>query len=218
MANKLGALIKEYRKSHDLSLRDFGKVAGLSHTHVSSIENGIDPRTGKEVRVSNDTIEKLANAMSLENSYLLNLSLGIDDIGSVAEAKSYKIPVFGQIAAGNPIFANDEIVDYEEVPRSWKNKGEFFAVRLKGDSMLPRFSDGDVVIVRKQDSVDSGDLAIVLVNGDEATFKKVELLDNGIVLIALNSAVYTPKVYTNDDIERLPVRIIGKVVEARIKL
>lgn len=196
-----GKQVKKYRKEMSLTQDELAKMSNISRGYLSDIENDRN-------NPSLDTLKDIAMALNVDLSTLL-----LDS----PQPKSYKIPVFGQVAAGNPIFASDEIIDYEEIPIEWKGKGEFFAVRLKGDSMLPRFAEGDVVIVRKQDSVDNGDLAIVLVNGDEATFKKVEKLDNGLMLIGLNSS-YIPKVYTNEDIERLPVKIIGKVVEARIKL
>ena len=78
--------------------------------------------------------------------------------------------------------------------------------------------EGDVVIVRRQDDVDSGDVAIVLVNGDEATVKRVKKQEDGITLIANNISVYEPHYYSNKEIEELPVRILGKVVELRGKL
>ena len=82
--------------------------------------------------------------------------------------------------------------------------------------MEPKISEGDVVIVRKQPDVESGEIAIVLVNGDEATIKKVQKFNGGINLIPSNSA-YDVMTYTNEQIEKLPVRILGKVVELRAK-
>lgn len=83
--------------------------------------------------------------------------------------------------------------------------------------MEPRILDGDVVIVKKQEDVESGDVAIVLVNGNEATVKRVKKQKNGITLIANNISVYEPHYYSNEEIEDLPVRILGKVVELRGK-
>ena len=83
--------------------------------------------------------------------------------------------------------------------------------------MEPRFIEGDTVIVRRQPDVESGEIAIVLVNGDEATMKKILKQQSGITLIALNPAVYEPHFYTNEQIEELPVVIYGKVVELRGK-
>lgn len=218
MANNLGKYIKNYREMYGLSLRSFGDLANLSHTHVSSIENGVDPRTGKEVKITNDTIEKLANAMNVESSFLLDLSLGIDDDSDNNKAKTYKIPVYSQVGAGEDYLANNDIVDWEEIPIKYKNLGDFFGVKIRGDSMEPAFKDGGVLVVKSQNDVDSGDLAIVLVNGFEGTFKKVIKSNKGITLVAFNTNVYLPHFYSYDDVRDLPVRILGKVVQYRLNL
>jgi repressor LexA len=83
--------------------------------------------------------------------------------------------------------------------------------------MEPRFIEGDIVIVKKQPDIESGDIAVVLVNGEEATLKKVIKQQNGIMLVASNQDVYQPTFYSNEAIENLPVEIIGKVVELRGK-
>lgn len=130
---------------------------------------------------------------------------------------SVSIPVLGQVAAGIPIEAITDILDYEEIPAHMIRDGsEFFALQLKGDSMEPRMKSGDVVIVRKQDTCDSEDIAIVCVNGDEATCKKVIKQSDGILLMPFNSS-YSPTFYNKEQIENLPVRIFGKVVELRAK-
>lgn len=128
-----------------------------------------------------------------------------------------KIPVLGHVVAGIPIEAIQEILDYEEIDEALASTGDFFALRVVGVSMEPRIREGDVVIVRKQPDVDSGDTAIVLVNGDEATVKKVKKLPDGIMLIANNPEVYEPKFYNRQQIEELPVVVLGKVVELRAK-
>ena len=94
--------------------------------------------------------------------------------------------------------------------------GDFFALRIAGTSMEPKFSEGDVVIVRKQDSVESGEIAVVLVNGDDATCKKVLIHDNGLSLVSLNSS-YAPMFFTDKEVLTLPVQILGRVVELRAK-
>ena len=112
--------------------------------------------------------------------------------------------------------AVEYIIDYEEISEDMARQGEFFALQIKGDSMEPKISDGDVVIVRKQPDIESGETAIVLVNGDEATIKKVQKFTGGINLIPSNPA-YDVMTFTNEQIEKLPVRILGKVVELRAK-
>ena len=127
------------------------------------------------------------------------------------------IPILGKVAAGVPIEAVEEILGHEEISRDMAANGEYFALRIKGESMAPKMSDGDIVIVRRQPDVDNGQTAVVLVNGDEATVKRIKKSDAGIMLMPTNPA-YEPMFYSNDEIERLPVTIIGRVVELRAKL
>ena len=131
--------------------------------------------------------------------------------------KGIKIPILGSVIAGVPIEAIEEILGYEEISQDMVKTGEYFALRIKGESMEPKMSEGDIVIVKKQNTVDSGQIAIVLVNGYEATVKKVRFRDNGIELIAFNSYVYEPHFYNAKEIQELPVQIIGRVVELRAK-
>ena len=104
----------------------------------------------------------------------------------------------------------------ELMAKHWNIEGEFFALRVKGDSMEPRIKEGDIVIVRKQDDVDNGDLAVMLVNGDEATLKKIQKFNGGINLIPSNPS-YAVMTYTSQEILDLPVRCLGKVVELRAR-
>lgn len=133
-----------------------------------------------------------------------------------AYIKAVRIPVLGAVVAGVPLEAIQEILDYEEISSQLASQGEFFALKIKGNSMEPKMSEGDVVIVRKQEDVDNGDIAIVLVNGDEATVKKIKKFDGGINLISFNNT-YDVITFSNKQIEELPIRIIGKVVELRAK-
>lgn len=130
--------------------------------------------------------------------------------------RGVKIPVLGTVAAGIPIEAVEDILDYEEIEPELAATGEFFALQIKGDSMEPRMQSGDVVIVRQQPDVESGDVAVVLINGDEATVKKLLKQSGGIVLQAFNPA-YDPMFFSPQDIEEKPVRVIGKVIELRGK-
>lgn len=131
--------------------------------------------------------------------------------------RGVRIPVLGRVVAGIPIEAVEEVLDYEEITPELAATGEFFALQVRGDSMEPTLRDGDVVIVKKQPTVDSGDIAIVLVNGNDATVKEIKESPSGITLIGHNVAVYTPQFYSNKEIQNLPVQIIGKVVEMRRK-
>lgn len=126
------------------------------------------------------------------------------------------INVLGRVAAGIPIEAVEEIIDTEEISAEMARTGEFFGLRIHGDSMEPRMCEGDVVIVRKQDDAESGEIVIATVNGSDATCKRLRKYRDGIELISNNPA-YSPMFYSNKEIENKPVRIIGKVVELRGK-
>lgn len=145
--------------------------------------------------------------------------VSVDDLtgaGVPGPRKGVKIPVLGCVQAGIPSEAVENILDYEEISPEMASQGEFFALKVRGNSMEPRFSPGDVVIVRRQPTVESGEIGVVLVNGDCATVKKVVRYPGGISLVAFNPT-YDPMYFSNEEIESLPVSILGKVVELRAK-
>lgn len=131
--------------------------------------------------------------------------------------KTKTINVLGRVAAGIPINAIEEIIDTEEITEDLSKNGEFFGLKIKGDSMEPRICNGDVVIVRQQNDAESGDIVIAMVNGDDATCKRLVKYASSIALVSLNTK-YEPMMFTIEEIETKPVRIIGKVVELRGKL
>ena len=139
----------------------------------------------------------------------------------VTRGMGRKIGVLSSVGAGIPIeavdvFDQDDPEAWEEITADLAKGGEFFALRIKGDSMLPRIRRGDVVIVRKQDTVEEGDCAIVLVNGNEGVCKRIHYRDDGISLLS-NNEEYPPITFTRQQITDMPVRIVGKVEEIRGK-
>lgn len=155
-----------------------------------------------------DKIELMANYFNVTKADLVEKHK--------EKRNKFLIPVLGRVVAGIPIDAVEEILDYEEISEEMARNGEHFALQIKGDSMEPKFSEGDVVIVRKQTTVEDNEIAIVLVNGNDATIKKIKRFDDGITLIPTNPD-YDVITYTNKQIEELPVIILGKVVELRAK-
>lgn len=127
-----------------------------------------------------------------------------------------RIPVLGDVAAGIPIEAIEEWDDWEEINADKLTAPDYVALKIHGDSMEPKLENGDIVIVECGNPCKTGDCAIVLINGSEATCKKIQFMPNGIKLISLNPA-YDPMFYSKKQIEELPVRIFGKVVESRRK-
>lgn len=132
-----------------------------------------------------------------------------------AAPSSIRVPVLGSIPAGIPMEAIQDILDWEEIPAEWARGGkEYFALKVSGDSMYPRYEAGDVIIVHKQDTCESGQDCVVMVNGDDATFKRVKLMDNGLMLQPINPS-YDPLVFTAAQVASLPVRILGVAVQLR---
>ena len=187
----------------------------FSKSHLSQYVNG-------KSNPDNEKIFLLSKVFGVTEAWLLGYDvpryerLEENKINQSSKTQGLKIPVLGTVAAGIPISAVEDILDYEEVPQSWESQGEFFALKIKGDSMEPRMESGDVVIVKQQSDANSGDTVIVLVNGDDATCKRLQKTDNGIMLVSTNPK-YPPMFYSTEDIQTKPVVILGKVVELRQK-
>ena len=203
----IGQKIKERRKSLGMSAEELGYLIGKNPATISRYEKG--------------DIEKLPSTILGPLAKALKCSAGELIAGADTETptptqdQSIRIPVLGYVVAGVPISAVQDILGYEEISKDLSLTGEFFALRIKGDSMEPTFTEGDIIIVRQQPDVESNEIAVVLVNGDEGTVKRIKKDDHGIVLIGDNALAFSPKFYSNDEIASLPIKIIGKVVELR---
>lgn len=194
----IGERIKFVRNKSPMTQSFLADVIGIDRRTIINWEkNDTEP--------SREMMEKLASALGTSKDFIM---YGTNNIK--------KIPVYGKVAAGIPLEAIEEILDYEEIPAHWGNVSEYFALKVRGESMQPRMYENDVVIIRKQSDVDTGDIAIVLVNGADATIKKVLKTQEGITLQPLNFN-YQPVYYSNEDIEKLPITILGRVVELRAK-
>lgn len=192
--------LRELRKARRMTQSEVAKIVGIGQSGYSFWENG-------RSKIDDASLKKLAGFYGVTVDYIL----GGD---APAEISTVRIPVLGDVAAGIPIEAITDIVDYEEIDAALAATGEFFGLRVKGDSMEPRMMEGDVVIVRKQDCAETGDTVVVLVNGDSATVKKIKYGPDGISLIPTNP-VHDVQFFSAADVERLPVRVIGRVVELR---
>ncbi|WP_337803000.1 S24 family peptidase [Megasphaera sp.] len=204
-----GKRLKMLREEKGLTQKDLAEKLSLTPKAISFYELGSREPSG-------DALIRMAHILGTTTDYLLGNSTTKEADQKVG--RGVRIPVLGRVVAGIPIEAVEEILDYEEITPELAATGEFFALKIRGHSMEPRMMEGDVVIVRRQDDVDSGDVAIVLVNGDEATVKRVKKQPEGITLIATNTSVYEPHFYSNKEIADLPVRILGRVVELRGKM
>ena len=203
--DNLKRLIEERR----VTSQEFAKAINVSPSTVSMwITNKSLPRM--------ELLDKIADYFNIDvvNLYFDNSKQ--NERISVSSKKGVAINVLGRVAAGIPIEAIEDIIDTEEISDEMAKSGEFFGLQIHGDSMEPRMCEGDVVIVRKQDDAESGDIVIAMINGDDATCKRLRKYRDGIELIS-NNPSYEPMFFSNQEIQEKPVRIIGKVVELRGK-
>lgn len=205
----LGDLIREYRDTHDLSQRQFAIQCDLSNGYISILEKGINPSTGKPVTPTLPQLKKLADGMRISLTELFEKADDMPiDIGAniIPMPETRKIPLVGTIACGAPILADENIEEYVSIP---KHIHADFALTCKGDSMInARIFDGDIVYIRQQETVENGEIAAVLIDG-EATLKRVKIYEDHIVLEPENP-MYKPYSYWNEEITSL--RILGKAV------
>ena len=205
---------EERRIARSLTKNYVERFIGIPSHSMEEVEDGSRELTDEEVT-------RLAIVLDTTYDYLMGLTdnpqVPLDDHAGV------KIKVFGEVAAGIPIqqidnFDPDDADSWEEIDRRTAKSGTYFALRIKGDSMEPRIYNGDVVIVRVQCCVNSGDIAVVAVSRDTATCKKVMYdQSGGMFLMSLNPN-YAPMYFTPEQVHTLPVTILGKVVELRGKI
>ena len=193
-------IIKDLRLKRGITQSELANLCGVHQTAVSQWEKG---RTLPD----KNTLVKLSDIFGVSIDTLMNKN---------PVAKQNSIPVLGYVRAGCPAEAIENIIDYEDISTEMSAKGEHFGLKVVGDSMSPRICQDDVVIVRKQNHIESGEIGVVLINNLDATVKKVIKNGTGLTLIPFNPE-YEPLVFSAEEIVTLPVTIIGKVVELRGK-
>ena len=197
--------IKRLREEKGLSQDALAKLTGYSdRSSITKIEKG-------HVDLQQSKIELFAKALGTTSRDLVG-----DMDSSLPVKKGIAINVLGRVAAGIPIEAIENIIDTEEISEEMAKTGDFFGLQIHGDSMEPKISEGDIVIVRKQEDAENGQIIIATVNGTDATCKRLRKYRDGIELIS-NNPSYSPMFFSNEEIESKPVKIIGRVVELRSK-
>ena len=178
--------------------------SGAGRNFMDNIKKGSIPSVAK--------VQMLADYLGVTTSELLGEASGSSSAG-------IRVPVLGTIPAGIPLEAIEDILDWEEIPAAWgSGDRQYFGLRVKGDSMYPRYLEGDTVILRKETTYESGDDCAVLVNGEEATLKQVIKKGDGSLELRPTNPAYPPRIYSPAEIGALPVQIIGVVVELRRKI
>lgn len=203
---EIGMRIREKREAIGMTQEELASKLGYKNkSSIAKIE------TGANDIVQSKVIE-FANVLNTTVAYLM----GWEKNNISSDKKGITINVLGRVAAGIPIEAVEDIIDTEEITEELAKTGTFFGLQIRGNSMEPRMCEGDVVIVRQQDDAESGDIVIAMVNGDDATCKRLRKYRDGIELIS-NNPSYEPMFFSNEEIASKPVKIIGKVVELRGK-
>lgn len=184
---------------------DLSEKTGIDKSKISSYMSG-------RYKAKQDGVYLLAQALNVSEVWLMGYDVPMEST-PIKKISKIRIPVLGKVKAGYDYLAQENIIGYESIDNV-SDSENYYALQISGDSMEPLFSDGDIAIVHKQDDFESGNTCIILINGDEATVKKVVRMDDGIDLIAMNP-YYPIRHFTKNEMNEIPVKIIGKVVEAR---
>lgn len=205
--------LKKAMEMKNIKQVDLVEKTGLDKTLINKYLAGI-------TNARQQKLTKLADALGVNEVWLMGYDVPMQrdlTIGTSLASKSAVVFVYGSIPAGIPMECIEDIIDTEEIPVDMLKGGkQYFGLKVKGNSMEPEYLDGDTIILEKADDCESGDDCVVMVNGNDGTFKRVIKNKDGIILQPLN-AEYIPFVFTNEQIESLPVRVIGIVVEIRRK-
>ena len=205
-----GERIKKLRKEHKLTQEELGKMLGVQKAAIQKYEKGTVKNIKKE------SILKLADILDTTPEYILGWDGAANSLEPVSAEDFVKVPVIGRVAAGISCFAENNIVDYENVLKADVRGNEQYAfLRVVGDSMYPMLMENDLVLVRCQTSIDSGSIAVVIVDDEDGVIKKVVYGDDFIELQSINP-MYPPRRFEGRDVLR--IRVFGLVKEVKRKL
>lgn len=223
----LGDIIRQFREEHQMSLQDFANLIGTSRSYIHMLEKNINPSTNKPINPSIETLKSLANAMNMD---LENLLKQLNDNQNIyLNENEYQkqfiktdalgnpvvpIPILGNVKAGYDYLAQENWIGTVDVDKKLADSGELFALKVKGDSMSPILIEDDIVIVKRQNDFETGDIVVAIINGDEATIKKGKKSDTSILLQPFNTN-YEPLIFTNEEMKTIPVLIIGIVKQLK---
>ena len=204
--------LRKLRRSKGLTQSELGKKLNVSNGTIAMWET--DKR-----QPDLETINKIASFFNVSVDYLMGRDQKVDNnvAGVQMERNTVRIPVYGTIPAGVPIemIEDSYIEDYEDISADLLRSGnKYFALRVRGDSMLPKFESGDILILKQTEDCESGAYCAVSINHTECTFKKVIKKMNGLTLMPLNPD-FEPLFFTNKEVAELPVTILGVVKEVR---
>lgn len=205
----MGERIKQLRLAAGLSQEELGTKVGVQKAAIHKYENGL------VVNLKRAMIDKLAKALYTTPAYLLGLEENTLPTPAQPYHPTHSIPILGRISAGLPIYAEQNIEGYTYTDLN--GGSEYFALRVSGDSMNALgINDGYLIIVRRQDEVENGEVAVVMVGGEDATVKRFYATDSTVTLMPQSTnPIHQPQIY---DPAKTPIRVLGKVVKVEFYL
>ena len=205
----VGSKIKEYRIRKNITQQELGEYLGTTSQTISRYESGT-------LEANQNVIFKLADYFNVSiNDFFPPIEF--DNGTLIGSAKIIEIPVLGSIKAGTPIEAQTDIIDYVDIPEEWTKGGKkFYGLKISGNSMYPKYSNNDTVIFEQNEDSQlfNGKDCAIMINGTDATFKKMIVNDNGIILQAYNMD-YQPMIYSKEQVAALPIKVVGIAREKR---
>lgn len=204
--------LKELRQGKNLTQEELAEELGIAQKQISRYENGLRNFKQEFLFMLAEYFNVSINDFFPPTTFDNGTTIDVED--------SISIPIFGVIKAGIPIESQADIIDYVEIPRSWTRGGKkFYGLKISGDSMETKYFQDDIVIFEQNDDSNlfNGKDVAVMINGTEATFKKILVNDNGIVLQPYN-AKYDIMVFSKEDVINLPIKVVGIAIEKRTKL
>lgn len=215
----VGEIIKDFRSKYNVTMDDFAQMAGICKGYVSMLEKNENPRTKKPITPTTKTLKGVATALGISVSALMDKMNQSDDteVHHYPSERTVIIPVIGTVRAGVGGLALEDNMGYETVDAHMLygyDVADFFYLTVKGDSMVPRLYEDDLVLVRKQSNIDSGSYGIVTIDDEEGVVKIVQHNKNSVTLISQNHN-YPPRVFEGKNMKR--IKIIGKVIESKSK-
>ncbi len=214
LSNYFSKNLKFLRENKGISKNKLGEMVGVNQTTIGRWENN-------EITPSIDNVEEVAKVLNVPLPDILIQDLSFDNATPVdISSDIIQIPVYGTIKAGIPIEAQEDIIEYVDIPKSWTKGGKkFYGLKISGDSMFPKYDENDIVIFEQNEDREmyNGKDCAVMINGTESTFKKLLVNEQGIVLQPYNAA-YDIMMFSREQVENLPIRVVGIAREKRTRI
>lgn len=223
----IGENIKKIRLSKGFGLNELARMSGVNASYISALER--DEKNNPSISI----LEKIAAALDVSVDAFMTKSINIYQdsnnpfngpgpivkeskasyLDELSQSDFVQIPIVGSVRAGEPIIAQDNIEGYQPTLKAFLSRDkDYFYLKVQGDSMNIEFNEGSLLLIEKTTCVENGEIVVVLINGFEATVKKIIRNENMITLIPMSTNTdYVPKMY---DITKDKIQIVGKVKQA----